>query len=73
MQIKNICLQNNLEQIINPTFYCETSSSLLDLIMINDPDLRIHTVLLGIAISVALKIVFVTLSTAVSKSVLSIR
>ena len=39
MQIKNICLQNNLEQIINPTFYCETSSSLLDLIMINDPDI----------------------------------
>jgi hypothetical protein len=35
--------------------------------------LRIHTVLLGIAISAALKIVFVTLSTAVSKSVLSIR
>jgi hypothetical protein len=30
-------------------------------------------VLLGIAISTALKIVFVTLSTAVSKSVLSIR
>ena len=39
MQIKNICLQNNLVQIINnPTFYC----SLLDLVIINDPDIVIY-------------------------------
>jgi hypothetical protein len=44
MQIKNICLQNNLVQIINnPTFYCETSSSLLDLVMINDLDIVIYS------------------------------
>ena len=43
MQIKNICLQNNLEQIINPTFYCETSSSLLGLVMINDPGIAIYS------------------------------
>ena len=44
MQIKNICLQNNLVQIINnPTFYCEASSSLVDLVMINDPDIVIYS------------------------------
>ena len=43
MQIKNICLQNNLVQIINnPTFYCETSSLHLDLVMINDPGIVIY-------------------------------
>jgi hypothetical protein len=44
MQIENICLQNNLVQIINnSTFYCKTSSSLLDLVMINDPDIVIYS------------------------------
>ena len=43
MQIKNICLQNNLVQIINPTFYSETSSSLLGLVMINDPGIVIYS------------------------------
>ena len=41
IQIKNICLQNNLVQIINNP--CETSSTLLDLVMINDPDIVIYS------------------------------
>ena len=38
--IKDICLQNSFFQIISdPTYYYESSASLLDLILISDPDL----------------------------------
>ncbi|VDI39465.1 Hypothetical predicted protein, partial [Mytilus galloprovincialis] len=43
-KLTNIILQNGLNQAIDqPTFFCETSSSLLDLILVNDPDILLYT------------------------------
>ena len=44
MKIRDICLQNNLTQIItDPTYYHERSASLLDLILVNNPNMIIYS------------------------------